>query len=43
VALINTKPVSPGDKINGVTISAITRSNVLVTCEGFQRILKWQK
>jgi cytoskeletal protein RodZ len=43
VALINGHPVSPGDKIDGVTISAINASNVVLTYQGHKKTLKWQK
>jgi HD-like signal output (HDOD) protein len=42
VALINGHPVSPGDKIGGVQIIAINASNVVVSYQGRQHILKWK-
>ncbi|HWD19535.1 MAG TPA: HDOD domain-containing protein [Verrucomicrobiae bacterium] len=42
VALINGNPVSPGDRVNGVLISAITSSNVVLSIQGQQRTVKWK-
>jgi len=43
VALINGQPVALGDKVNGVTISAISPTNVTLTCQSFHRTLKWTR
>lgn len=40
VALINGHPVSPGDKVNGVTIEAITKTNVTVSYGHLRRVIK---
>jgi len=42
VALINGNPVSPGDRINGMQVVAITRTNVVFSYRGQQRAVKWK-
>ncbi len=42
VALINGKPVSPGDKVDGVQVVAITSTNVVLAYGKQQRTVKWK-
>jgi cytoskeletal protein RodZ len=43
VALINGHPCSIGDKINSITLTSITPTNVLLTYKSHQKTLAWKK